>query len=62
MELRAPQHNVKVICDWLEVAIHLRCRRLSQLLANLLHAIRHHAIGNEVLAHILGPQFPLLQP
>jgi len=32
-----------------------------QLLINLPHAVRHHAVGNKVLAHVLRIQAPVLQ-
>ena len=61
LELRAPEHNVEVIGDRLEIAIDGRRGQRPQLLANLLHAIGHHAEGDEVFANILRLQIPLLQ-
>jgi len=62
LELRAPQHNVEVIGDWLEIAIDWRRGQRPKLFANLLHAIGHHAEGDEVFANVLCFQIPLLQP
>ena len=61
LELRAPQHNVEVIGDRLEIAIDWRRGQRLQLLANLLHAIGHHAEWDEVFPNILCLQIPLLQ-
>jgi len=52
LELRAPEHNVEVIRDRLEVAIDGRCGQRLQQFANLRHAIRHHAKRNEIFPHI----------
>ena len=62
LELRAPQHNVEVIGDGREIAIDWRRGQRLQLLANLRHAIGHHAVGNKVFANISCLQIALQQP
>ena len=61
-ELRAPQHHVEVIGDGREIAIHRRGGQRLQLLLDLLHAVGHHAVGDEVFAYIQRVQIALPQP
>ena len=62
LELRAPQHNVEVVGDRLEIAIDRRRTQRPQLFVNLRHAIGHHAEWDKVLPNVLGLQVPLVQP
>ena len=59
LELRAPQHDVEVVCDGRKIAIDRRRCQRTQLLPDLRHAIGHHAEGDEVFADILRTQIPL---
>jgi len=52
LELRAPEHNVEVIRDRREIAIDGRGGQRTQHVANLRHAIRHHAKRDEIFPHI----------
>jgi len=52
LELRAPEHNVEVIRDGFEVVIDGRCGQRLQQIANLRHAIRHHAKRDEIFPDI----------
>ncbi len=61
VELGAPEHYVEVIGDGGEVAIDGGGGERLELLLNLHHAVGHHAVGDEVFAHILGVQVSLMQ-
>src|SRR5208337_3594059 len=61
LELRAPEHYVKVIGDGGEVAIDGGGGERLELLLNLGHAVGHHAVGDEVFANILRAQVALMQ-
>jgi len=62
LELCAPEHNVEVVGDRLEIVIDGRRGQRPQLPLDLFHAIGHHAEWDEVFANILRLQIPLLQP